>query len=105
MKDLLKKAYGGSYYTIVGCGGDLEEWKAGYQKLLDKEEIGTIKEWIQFEGKDVNETYNLEGNNRFQDDLHFLAFPLTGLNINRLAVLRLQMQDRWFDDLIDNSLR
>ena len=25
-----EKMYKGSYYTIVGCGGDLEEWKNGY---------------------------------------------------------------------------
>ena len=99
---ILEKAYNGSYYTITGCGGDLNEWKEGYQDLLNKEEIGTIREWIEFTGKDINEELELEGNNRYQDDLHFLAFNLDGLNIGKLALFKIKMQDRWFDDIVDN---
>ena len=33
---------------------------------------------------------------------HFLAFPLDGLNVNKLAILKLQLGDRWFDDIVDN---
>lgn len=99
---ILEKAYNGSYYTITGCGGDLDEWKEGYQDLLNKEEIGTIREWIEFTGKDINEELELEGNNRYQDDLHFLAFNLDGLNIGKLALFKIKMQDRWFDDIVDN---
>lgn len=99
---ILEKAYNGSYYTIIGCGGDLNEWKEGYQDLLNKEEIGTIREWIEFTGKDINEELELEGNNRYQDDLHFLAFNLDGLNIGKLALFKIKMQDRWFDDIVDN---
>lgn len=40
--DKLDKAYKGSYYTITGTGGDINEWKEGYQDLLDKENIGKI---------------------------------------------------------------
>ena len=25
-------AYNGSYYTILGCAGDLGEWTAGYKR-------------------------------------------------------------------------
>ena len=45
-----EKMYEGSYYTIVGCGGDLEEWKNGYNKLLNEHGIGIPTEWIHFTG-------------------------------------------------------
>ena len=47
--------------------------------------------------------YNPEGVNKFRPGVNFLAFPLDGLDINKLAILRLQMGDRWFDDMVDNS--
>ena len=102
---LLDKAYNGSYYTITGAGGDLEEWKNGYQELLNKEGIGTIKEWITFTGSDMNTKYNLTGDNAYPNDLTFLAFPLDGLDIGKLAIFKIRMQDRWFDDIVDNNRR
>lgn len=105
MKEIFEKAYNGSYYTITGCGGDLNEWKNGYQEMLDKKEIGKIQEWITFTGKDMNEEYGLTGNNAYKDEITFLAFPLTGLNVGRLAVLKIALNDRWFDDIVDNNRR
>ncbi len=99
----LRKAYDGSYYTIVGAGGDLQEWKDGYRKLLSDAGIGEIKEWIEFDGKEMNEEFGLTGSNRYPDDLHFLAFPLDWLNIEKLAIFKLSMGDRWFDDIVDNN--
>ena len=100
--ELLNEAYEGSYYTIVGCGGDINEWKEGYQKLLDEEGIGIITKWIEFTGRDMNEELELVGNDKYKDDLHFLAFNLDGLDIGKLAMFKLRMQDRWFDDIVDN---
>lgn len=105
MNELLQKAYEGSYYTIEGCGGDLEEWKKGYEEQLKIADIGKPIKWIEFTGKDMNEIYNLSGNNRYQDDFHFLAFPLDGLNVGKLAMFKLAMGDRWFDDIVDNNRR
>lgn len=99
---ILEEAYNGSYYTITGCGGDLQTWKNGYQELLDKENIGKITKWVEFTGKDVNDELELEGNDRYQDDLHFLAFNLDGLNIGKLAMFKIKMCDRWFDDIVEN---
>ena len=103
VSDLLDKAYNGSYYTIIGAGGNLDEWKNGYQELLNKEGIGTIKEWITFTGADMNNKYQLKGDNAYPNDLTFLAFPLDGLNIGKLAIFKLRMKDRWFDDIVDNN--
>lgn len=105
MIDLFKKAFRGSYYTIVGCGGNLQEWKDGYADILRREEVGTIKEWIQFTGKDLNDTFGLTGSNAYPSDLNILAFDLTDItNVGKLAMLKLQLQDRWFDDMVTNDL-
>lgn len=105
-KEVFKKAYEGSYYTIIGAGGDLQEWKDGYNELLEKEEIGHVdnNDFVTFSGKDMNDEYNLTGDNRYPDDLTFLAFPLDNLNIGKLAIFKLKMRDRWFDDIVDNNL-
>lgn len=101
----LKKAYEGSYYTITGAGGDLQEWKNGYNNLLNENGIGKISEWVDFTGKEMNEEFDLVENDRYQDDLHFLAFSLEGLDVGKLALFKLQMEDRWFDDIVDNLLQ
>lgn len=103
--ELLKKAYEGSYYTIIGAGGDLEEWKHGYSELLAESGIGSVKEWISFKGSDMNKEFGLTGSNMYDPSLTFLAFPSDGLNVGRLAIFKLQMEDHWFDDIVENNLR
>ena len=95
----------GSWYTITGCGGDLNEWKNGYQDLLIRENIGMIQQWVEFTGADMNAHYGLTGCNAYPSDLHFLAFPLDGLNVGKLAMFKLRMEDRWFDDIVANNER
>lgn len=72
-------AYNGSYYTILGCAGDLNEWTAGYKDLLETRGIGTPKEFITFKGADMNEFYGLTGDNAYNDELTCLMFPLNAL--------------------------
>ena len=93
----------GSWYTITGAGGNVEEWKTGYQDLMNEEGIGTIKEWVEFTGADMNARYGLTDDNAYPDDLHFLAFPLDGLDGDKLAMFKLRMRDRWFDDIVANN--
>ena len=100
---ILEEAYNGSYYTITGCGGDLNEWKNGYQELLEKEGIGKITKWVEFTGKEMNEELELSGDNKYPNDLQFLAFNLDGLEISKLAIFKMRMADRWFDDIVDND--
>lgn len=104
-EELFKAAYIGSYYTIVGCGGDLNEWATGYRELLGDRGIGKPEKFIAFKGKDMNEVYMLTGSNAYTDRLTFLMFPLDGLDVSKLAIFRLQAQDRWFDDIVDNNQR
>lgn len=104
-EEIFSAAHKGSYYTILGCGGGLDEWTTGYTQFLEKAGIGTPKQFITFRGADMNMNYGLIGNNAYQDNLTCLMFPLDGLNAGRLAMFRLRMGDKWFDDIVDNNRR
>lgn len=102
-KAVFNAAYEGSYYTIIGCGGDLNEWAAKYCELLEECGIGTPKQFFAFEGADMNEVYGLTGENAYKDDLPCLMFPLDGLADIKLAIFKLGVGGRWFDDIVDNN--
>lgn len=103
----LDKAYRGSYYFIAGVGGDVAEWVDGYEELLEKEEIGKPTQWYITSGAAVN---SFAGNipcperDYFQEDLTILMFPLDGLSAG-LPLFKFKMEDRWFDDVIQNMRR
>lgn len=109
--DNIKNATENSFYTIAGCGGDINEWVNGYQKLLEEKGIGTPSEWVTFNGALVNQyasdngTYAIAENDKFDPALTFLAFPLDGLNAGKLAIFKIEMSDRWLDDIISNMRR
>ena len=98
----LKRAEDGSYYTILGAGGELSQWVNGYTEMLEKEGIGTPVAWYATTGKQINEYIGIE-NDKFQDVLCVLLFPLDGLDVGKLALFKLRMEDRWFDDICSNN--
>lgn len=102
----LDAAFNGSYYTILGAGGDLNEWVAGYNGLLQQAGIGTPAGWFTTTGQAINEYAATKGTvgDPFADDLTCLMFQLDGLNGGALAMFKLQMQDRWFDDIVGNMV-
>ena len=95
----------GSYYTITGAGGDIQQWIDGYNELLEKESIGIPKEWCLFHGSDMNREYQLNYDVQYANDLVFLAFSSEGLDIGKLAIFKMKMKDRWFDDIVKNNAR
>lgn len=105
----LRHAYRGSYYTVLGAGGDLEEWFDGYEAMMTQQGIGTPGKWLITTGEEVNWFMYGQGevsdDDLFRDDLTILMFPLEGLNVGKLASFRLGMGDRWFDDVVDNAIR
>lgn len=103
--EIFKEAYDGSYYTILGAGGEISEWIDGITLMLQEQEIGTPEKFITFTGDDMNEHYGLTGTNAYPDDFQCLAFSLDGLNTPKLAMFKLRMGDRWFDDIVDNNER
>lgn len=109
--DSIKSAADKSFYTIAGCGGDINEWVHGYERLLNEKGIGKPSEWVTFNGALVNQlasdngTYEIAANDKFDPSLTFLAFPFDGLNVGKLAIFKIEMSDRWLDDIISNMRR
>lgn len=104
-KEFFEKAYKGCYYTIEGCGGDINVWKTEYAKMLKDEGIGNIEDsdWTEFNGNDMNAFYKLVGNVKYPNNFTFLAFPIINLNTGKLAMFKLSQGDRWFNDIVDNN--
>ena len=102
----LKEAYEGSHFTILGAGGDPEDWMNGYNTMLEAEGIGTPTEWFQTTGGAINNYAATKGYvaDPFNEGLTILTFPLDGLNVGKLALFKLGMGHRWFDDIIDNMV-
>lgn len=103
----LQQAYDGSYYTILGAGGDPMEWVTGVEGLMAEEGIGKPTAWYSATGQQINDfadrgTRTLVYEDAFQNDLNVLLFPLDGLETGKLAIFKIRMQDRWFDDIVDN---
>lgn len=99
-----KELYDNSAYTCTGCA-DPEEFAKGYTKYLKELGIGNVSTFYTFTGKQMNENYKLKGTTRYPDDLKFLAFKIDGLDCGKLAIFKLRMEDRWFDDIVDNNKR
>lgn len=101
--NFFKTLYDGSAYTIIGCAGDFDEWMNGYNELLEDLKIGQVETFYTFTGKQMNEYYHLKGDAKYKDDLIFLSFLLDGLDVSKLAMVKLRFEDRWFDDIVDNN--
>lgn len=100
------KMYNGSWFTIEGAGGDLKEWVEGLTDMMSNEEgIGTPQEWMTWKGSEMNNHYDLTGNNRYPEDFTFLACSLEGLDPGKLAAFKMRFGARWFDDIVDNNAR
>ena len=105
----LRKLYDDSAFTIIGLCDEQKEYEALENYLfntcnLTKPENVVIYKcswWL------VNEEFWLEWENRFQDDLNLVFMPLSNFEnwqIWRLAMIKLSIWARWFDDVINNSL-
>lgn len=100
---LLDEAYNGSWFTVEGAGGDLQEWEDGLNEMLAEAGVGKPTKYVTFTGKQVSDHFGFEGSNRYPDDLTLLCFPLDGLDVGKLAMFKLRFGARWFDDIVDNS--
>jgi len=99
--DNLQAAFDGSFYTICGVDNPIE-WVEGYEGLLAEREIGKPIRWYQTTGAAVNAyAATIVAEEAFPADLTILLFPLTGLEAS-VSLFKVQMQDRWFDDIVQN---
>lgn len=99
----LREAYNNSYYTIEGAGGDLQDWVKWFNNELVKEKIGKPVAWYTAKGSQVNKEFGLKGKWAYPPNFTFLFFPLDGLS-NEISTFKLIHRNRWFDDIINNSI-
>ena len=96
--ETLRTMQGKDALILRGCSGDLQEWVAGINDMLLKENI--LQNGSRIEGCSVFE----------YDGLTCLVFPFEGadLDIGRLAMWRLatveQFHGIWMSDFVDNYL-
>lgn len=59
-----------------------------------------------FNGKLMNDKYQLTGDNRYFDNLTFICIKLEDIeNVGKFAIPRFQIGGRWFNDVVDNNTR
>lgn len=103
--EMFQQFYDGSYCTYEGAASEkgYKDWFDGVNKVFKEKDIGQIKTMYVFSGKDMNDFFKLTGTNAYPDDLHFISFPLDGLDMGRLAMFKMSAGFRWFDDIVDNN--
>ena len=103
--EMFQTFYDGSYCTQEGASSEkgYKDWFDGINKALKKQGIGQIKTLYVFSGEDMNDFFDLTGDNAYPKDLHFLSFPLDGLDVGKLAMFKMSAGFRWFDDIVDNN--
>lgn len=105
-KDQLDVLYSSSALTAEGL-------------VADDESVAFLANWLEENGAEpqdeltiyvvkgslMNESYGLTGDNAYQDDLPIVCIPLDEMgNSAAIAVPRLLLGFRWFDDVVNNSL-
>lgn len=109
--ETLSQAYDNSYFTITGAGGSLQDWINGYSELLERRGVSAPIAWFTCKGADVNLYFRELGlvaqpHDLFQEDVTLLMFnPSDTDNVMGLSLFRMEMRDRWFDDIVDNVRR
>lgn len=95
--------YNGSALTFAGMLPEEAQLYVDYFKengaVVDEEIDGYI-----YNGEQMNTRYHLTGDNAYPSDIHFLTIPLKAFKTN-VALLRMGIGGRWFDDIVDNNVR
>lgn len=102
-KEQLKELYEKSACTMLGY--QLNELPLYIEELKEEGYLNDTFTVYQTNGKAVNETFELKGDNKFSNNLNIFIISLEDMKeVNRFAVsLRLERGYRWLDDIIDNS--
>ena len=95
--------YKDSALTIAGMLPEEAQLYVNYFKEngVDVDEV--IDGYI-YTGKQMNEKYHLIDENAYPDDIHFLTIPLKAFKTN-IALLRMGIGGRWFDDIVANKVK
>jgi len=101
----LERLENGSAFTVSGAGGNINDWAIGLKKMLKDKNIGHVDIFYTWTGKFMNETYKLSGKVAYPDNFVFIAFPIEGMDIGKLAIFKMEFGARWLDDIVDNNTR
>ena len=100
--DIFDELYDNSALTLEGL--DLSSLD-DYAKYLNR--ICGLKDNAIFyviQGYEMNDYYDLSGNNAYPEDLHIVVVKLNDLiNPNKIVMKRFDFGGRWFDDVVDNN--
>lgn len=104
-EEQLDELYNQSALTWEGLCADaqnlaaVEEWLKEHNALIADTEVTAYI----IAGELMNRVYSLTGNNAYPNDLTIVSF--VGINQNKIAIPRLEVGGRWFDDIVDNNAR
>ena len=103
--ETLEELYNNSAFTYEGLTEESIKDLVDYLKDFYKPELAEVTVYVT-SGKLMNDHYNLTGSNRYPDDLNIVSLKLDNFNdVGRLAILKLRIGARWFDDIVDNNAR
>ena len=100
----LDELYNGSALTFEGVvPEEVPLWIGFFKDFTNVNEDVTA---YLFSGKMMNDKYGLTGDNAYPDELNILSVPLDAFeNAGKIALPRMQIGGRWFDDIVDNNAR
>lgn len=104
----LQMLYKDSAFTYIWLLDEAKEYESLENFLFDSCWLKRPDEVIMYKasGDLINEEFGLEWKNRFPKDLNVVFLPLSNFSkdeIGRLAMIKLQIWARRFDDVINNS--
>lgn len=104
LKEQLDELYNGSALTFEGVSLDKESINGLVEWLKEHSEISNPLPIYVIKGKFMNESYNLTGNNKYNEDLNIISIKLSDIKqVDAIIIPRFQVGGRWFDDIVDNN--
>lgn len=103
-KDKLDELYSSSALTFIGVSAEEESINGLIDWLKEHSEISEPLPVHIISGKIMNDNYGLTGTNAYKEDLTLISIKLENIkNVNAIAIPRLGVGGRWFDDIVDNN--
>lgn len=103
----LHMLYEGSAFTILWLLDNSKEYDSLENYLFEECWLHAPDEFVVYKasGESINHEFKLKGKNKFPNDLNVVLLPLSNFNdeIGKLAIVKLQVWARRFDDVINNS--
>lgn len=102
--DMAQTLYDCSAFTFIGIAIESDTLHQINDCMVGAG-LNYVDEFYTYTGNDMNKLYDLHGDNRYPNDLHFLSFKNDNQDIGKLAMFKLRIGARWFDDIVDNNAR